>query len=374
MIVGPIHFLERAELKHSALSLAPIVHQTLFWYKIKMYKGGLLMERKRTSNRLIRSCSTVLLALFIMAGAAGCSTQSSSGNPAAQSATAENTASQAAATSSQSGAETGTASKDNNSSENSAAATGTLKVHFIDVGQGDSILIQQGSESMLVDAGPNAESTAVDNYIASMGITRLTYVVGTHPHEDHIGGLDYVINSFSIGKIYMPKASANTKTFEDVLNAISRKGMKVTAPVPGDSFKLGDAVVEILAPNSSSYDSLNNYSIVLKVTYGSTSFLLEGDAQSLSESQMISKGFDLKADVLKVGHHGSSSSTSKAFLSRVDPEYAVISVGAGNTYGHPTEQTLGRLKGIGAKVYRTDESGTITATSDGKTITFKTTK
>lgn len=250
--------------------------------------------------------------------------------------------------------------------------SGKLKVHFINVGQGDSILVQQGNQSMLVDAGPNAESSVVKNYISTQGITHLDYVIGTHPHEDHIGGLDYVINAFSIGKIYMPKASTNTKTYEDVLTAIKNKGMKITTPVPGDSFKVGDATVTILAPNASSYDDLNNYSIVLKVTYGNTSFLLEGDAQSLSESQMISKGFDLKADILKIGHHGSSSSTSDPFLNAVNPKYAAISVGAGNSYGHPTEQTMNRLQGKGISVYRTDECGTIIATSDGSSISFST--
>jgi competence protein ComEC len=307
---------------------------------------GISLEKK-----MIRRCSTAALLIFIMFAAAGCGIASSTLGSSVSAKPSAETA-----------------------QRGSGSAAGTLKVHFIDVGQGDSILVQQGSESMLVDAGPNASSTAVEKYIASLGITNLTYVVGTHPHEDHIGGLDRVIDSFGAGRIYMPKVSANTKTFEDVLTAISRKGMKITAPVAGDSFSLGNAVVEILAPNSSGYDSLNNYSIVLKVTYGSTSFLLEGDAQSLSESEMISRGFDLRADVLKVGHHGSASSTTKSFLSRVDPEYAVISVGAGNTYGHPAQKTLEKLEAKGVTVYRTDESGTTIATSDGRTISFETSK
>jgi len=322
------------------------------------------MKERPIRNNITRCCSSALLLVFIMLGASGCGIASSTMGPAASSKPAADTAVNGS----------GSAAGEVQASAEETAAEGTLKVHFIDVGQGDSILIQQGNESMLVDAGPNASSTAVEKYIASLGITNLAYVVGTHPHEDHIGGLDYVINSFSIGKIYMPRAAASTKTFEDVLTAISRKGLKVTAPAAGESFKLGDAAVEILAPNSSSYDSLNNYSIVLKVTYGSTSFLLAGDAQSLSESEMISKGFDLKADVLKVGHHGSTSSTTKSFLNKVDPKYAVISVGADNTYGHPAQKTLEKLESKGVTVYRTDKSGTITATSDGKTISFETSK
>ncbi len=249
---------------------------------------------------------------------------------------------------------------------------GKLKVHFINVGQADSILIQQGSESMLVDAGNNADSELVKKYVSSQGITQLSYVVGTHPHEDHIGGLDYIINSFSVGKIYMPRASSTTQTFEDVLTAINNKGMKVTTPIPGDNFNIGGATVTILAPNSSSYDDTNNYSIVLRITYGSTSFMLDGDAESLSESQILSKDFDVKADVLKIGHHGSSSSTGNAFLDKVNPKYAVVSVGDGNSYGHPTEQTMSRLQNKGITVYRTDECGTIVATSDGSSISFNT--
>jgi len=263
--------------------------------------------------------------------------------------------------------------KEKEQQESSAStANGKLNVHFIDVGQADSILIQQGNQSMLVDAGNNADNTLVKNYVSAQGITHLDYVVGTHPHEDHIGGLDYIINSFSIGKIYMPKAPSTTKTYEDVLTAISNKGMKISAPTPGDSFKVGDATVTILAPNSSSYDDLNNYSIVLRVTYGNTSFMLDGDAESLSESQILNKGFNVKADVLKVGHHGSSSSTSLSFLNKVNPKYAIISVGAGNSYGHPTEQTISRLQGKGITIYRTDECGTIVATSDGSSISFNT--
>ena len=189
------------------------------------------------------------------------------------------------------------------SSNSSVSVNNQLKVHFINVGQADSILIQQGNSSMLIDAGNNGDSENVKNYLSNQGITKLNYVIGTHPHEDHIGGLDYVINSFEIGKIYMPKATSTTKTFSDVVSAIKNKGMQITTPVPGDSFKLGQAECKILAPNSSSYEDLNNFYVVIKVTFGNNTFMFDGDAEKVSENEMINKGFDVKADVLKVGHH-----------------------------------------------------------------------
>ncbi len=257
-----------------------------------------------------------------------------------------------------------------NIANNNSSVNGELKVHFIDVGQADSILIQQGNNSMLIDAGNNDDATMVKNYIAKQGITQLDYVIGTHPHEDHIGGLDYVINSFKIGKIYMPKITTTTQTFQDVITAIKNKNMTITTPVPGSSFKFGDATCYIFGPNSSSYDDLNNYSIIIKINYGSKSFLFEGDAGAISEMEMVNKGYNLKADVLKVGHHGSNTATCANFLSGVNPTYAVISVGKGNSYGHPAQGTMNRLQTANVKVYRTDESGTIILTSNGSDIKF----
>lgn len=168
----------------------------------------------------------------------------------------------------------------------------------------------------------------------------------------------------------MPKVRNTTKTFEEVVLAIKSKGLKATAPIVGSSFKLGDATWTILAPSSSSYEDLNNNTIVIKLTYGSNSFLFEGDAEDVSEGEILARGFDLSANVLKIGHHGSSSSTTNSFLNKVNPKYAIICVGKDNSYGHPHQETMLKLKNKGILVYRTDECGTIVATSDGKSITF----
>lgn len=262
--------------------------------------------------------------------------------------------------------------EDNTSKDTKVSVNGELKVHFIDVGQADSILVQQGNSAMLVDAGNNADNQTVKSYLDKQGINELKYFIGTHKDEDHIGSADYIINSFKVGKVYFPKQTATTKTFEDFVRVVKGKGLKLTVPTVGESFKLGDAIVTVLAPNSSSYQDANDYSIVVKVSYGSTSFLLTGDAESVSESEMVSKGLDLRATVLKVGHHGSKSSTSQSFLNKVNPKYAVISVGKGNDYGHPKQEVMNRLKAKNIPVYRTDERGTIVATSDGSEVKFST--
>jgi competence protein ComEC len=250
----------------------------------------------------------------------------------------------------------------------------SLKVTVIDVGQADSILITAGSHSMLIDAGTNEAADTIVSFIKDQGITKLDYVIGTHPHEDHIGGMDAVINTFDIDKVILPDAQTNTKTFEDVLNAISDKGLKITSPVPGTIYSLGNANFTILAPNASEYSDTNNYSVVVKVVFGNTSFLFMGDAQTLSEKEILAKGLDIKADCLKVGHHGSDTSTSDDFLNAVNPKYAIIPVGKDNDYGHPSNETIQKLTDADIKIYRTDEMGTITAVSDGTSITFSTEK
>lgn len=251
-----------------------------------------------------------------------------------------------------------------------ATTSSKLKVHFIDVGQADSILIQDGSVNMLIDAGNNEDEKTIIDYLKKQGVKKLDYVIATHPHEDHIGSMDAVIKTFEIGKIYAPKVSTTTKTFENMLTAIKNKKLKITEPKAGDTFKLSTASCTILGPISSKYEDLNDYSIVLKMTFGNNTFLFMGDAESVSEKEILEKKYDVKADVLKVGHHGSDSSTSTDFLNKVNPKHAVISVGKGNDYGHPTQATMDKLKNKKIPVYRTDENKTIVATSDGKNITF----
>jgi competence protein ComEC len=256
--------------------------------------------------------------------------------------------------------------KDNNKSK----VKGKLKVHYIDVGQGDSILLQYEDKNMLIDAGPNAATETVVNYLKRAGVKKIDYLVATHPHEDHIGGMDGVIDNFQIGTMYMPKKTATTATFKDVVQAMKRKGIKAKTPVPGEKFSLGDVQCMILAPNSAEYDNVNNYSIVIKATYGKNSFLFEGDAENLAEKEILDKGFDVRADVLKLGHHGSRTSSSTAYLKKVNPKYVVVSSGKINDYGHPHKETMDKLKSMGIKLYRTDEDGNIVVTSDGKGIKF----
>lgn len=247
----------------------------------------------------------------------------------------------------------------------------TLKVHFIDVGQADAILVQEGDQAMLVDAGNNDDGELMVRYLNQQGIKKLQVVLGTHPHEDHIGGLDDIIKHFPVERVYLPKVNHATETYQDVLRAMKVKELKATAASGGQSFTLGDAQVEILAPNSSSYEELNDYSIVSKISFGETAFLLTGDAGILSEQEMLTKGYDLRANVLKVGHHGSYTATGEKFLKAVNPQIAVISVAAQNNYGHPHRETLQRLKNSKVEVYQTAQQGTLVLTSDGKKVTVE---
>lgn len=243
-----------------------------------------------------------------------------------------------------------------------------LNVHYIDVGQADCICIEQDGEFMLIDAGNNDDEKTIKSYLDKLGADTFKYVVGTHPHEDHIGSLDYIINNYNVKNLYMPKVTSNTRTFENVVKAAKNKNLDFTVPKVGESFDLGEATCTIVAPNSKKYENLNNYSIVLKVQFGNNSFLFTGDAESISEKEILDKRLDITADVLKIGHHGSHSSTTKEFLDAVNPKYAIISDGKNNDYGHPHRETLEKLNDKSIKTYRTDESGSIVVSSDKKNI------
>ena len=245
-----------------------------------------------------------------------------------------------------------------------------LLIDFIDVGQADSILIRNQDKVMLIDAGTNEAGKTVVNYLETLGITKIDYLIGTHPHEDHIGGLDDVINNFDIGQIYMPKMETTTKTFEDVLDAIETKNLTVTAPNKGDKIKIGQAEGEFMTEPILDEDNLNISSLVLRVEFGNTSYLFMGDAEEENEETISWP----KTDVLKVGHHGSNTSSSESFLEQVQPKYAIIMIGKDNSYGLPTQETINKLNTIGSTIYRTDENGTIQLTSDGNTIEIKTSK
>ena len=245
-----------------------------------------------------------------------------------------------------------------------------LKVHFLDVGQGDSIFIElPTNETILIDASIKDASNKIINSLRDENVSKIDYVFATHPHSDHIGGMTAVIKAFDIGQIYMPKAVTTTKTYENLLLTIKDKNLKIKAAKAGNTIiDTDDLKLVVLAPNQDSYESLNNYSIVLKLTYKEKSFLFMGDAETLSEKEITG---DVQADVLKVGHHGSRTSTSQAFLNKVNPSYAVISVGLNNDYKHPHQEVIDHLEKKNIKIYRTDQNGDIIFTTDGYNIDVK---
>lgn len=254
-------------------------------------------------------------------------------------------------------------------SENSFNGEGNLIVHYIDVGQGDATFIElPNKETILIDAGEKQEGKTVVNYINELGYDTIDYVIGTHPHSDHIGGLKEVVNTFNIENIYMPKVVANSKIYEDLLLAIKNKENTVKKAYVNVNLIESDKLnVSFLSPTKEEYSNLNNYSAVLKITYGNNIFLFMGDAELEVEKEISSL---VSCDVLKVGHHGSDTSSSLDFVKNANPKYAIISVGEGNSYGHPVESILKRYEENNTEVYRTDLYGTIKVTSDGNTISI----
>lgn len=260
-------------------------------------------------------------------------------------------------------------------SDNTQVSYSGLTVSFIDIGQGDSILLQCNNESMLIDAGENDKGDTVVNYLESHNATKLKYAVGTHPHSDHIGGMDTVLKNIQTDTLICPKVTYNTKTWKDVETEAKSQNTKIEYANAGESYTLGDATFTIISPKENHiYSECNNYSVVIKAEYGKNSFLFTGDAEKLVEDEILESNYDIKADVLKVGHHGSSTGTSEEFLNKVSPKYAVISCGVNNEHGHPHKETLEKLKERNIKTYRTDLDGTVIAQSDGKEISFSTEK
>lgn len=262
-----------------------------------------------------------------------------------------------------------------NVSKKTSVAYSGFTVSYIDVGQGDSILIQCDNEAMLIDAGENDKGEDVVDYLASCSVTNLKYAVGTHPHSDHIGGMDTVLEKVPTDTLICPQVTYETKTWKDVLSEAEENNTTVEYAKSGDKYTLGKSTFTILSPKENNiYKDSNNYSVVIKAEYGKNSFLFTGDAEELVEDEILSDNFNIKADVLKVGHHGSTTSTSEEFLNKVSPKYAVISCGNNNKYGHPHKETLEKLETRNVTTYRTDLEGTIIAQSDGTKITFSSDK
>ena len=249
----------------------------------------------------------------------------------------------------------------------------SFRMHFLDVGQALSVLVECDGQYMLYDGGNVDDGSMVVSYLQKQGVEELQYVFCSHAHEDHVGGLAAALAFFPANHVYSPVTEASTKCFQDFVKYTQQQGLQVEVPAVGTVWQLGGATVTMLGPVAQ-YSETNDTSIVLRVDYGATSFLLTGDMESDAERDLVNSGANLKADVLQVGHHGSSTSTSYLFLNAVLPEMGVISCGVNNKYGHPHEETLSILRDAGVDVYRTDLLGTVVIGSDGQNYTIRTDK
>lgn len=245
---------------------------------------------------------------------------------------------------------------------------GLLKVHYVDVGQGDCTVIELPDDKiMLIDAGENGMEYAVFDFLKSINVKKIDYLVATHPHSDHIGGMPEVIEAYEIGEIYMPDATHSSATFEKMIRAISKKGLSINKAVSGKNiFSFDNLSADILSPEDKEYENLNNYSVVVRLIYGEKSFLFCGDIEKDVENEIFYK--EIACDVLKVAHHGSSTSSTHTFLKKANPKAAVISCGEDNEYGHPHNEVLNRLLKTDTEIFRTDINGTVSVISDGKDI------
>ena len=250
-------------------------------------------------------------------------------------------------------------------------------IHYIDVGQGDCILIQVNNKNLLIDSGPSSNRKDLLNYLEKLDIKKFDYIIATHPHEDHIGNMDTIIKRYNIGSFYSPKVITSSTTFENMISALVDKNLKINVLKKGvKGIDLGkNTEIEVFSPlENISSDNLNDYSPIIKITFFNNSFLFTGDAEISTEDTVLSQNNNLNCDILKVGHHGSSTSTSTDFLISTNPSVAIISVGKNNSYGHPTSETLSLLNSYNIRTIRTDINGTVIAISDGKNINISTVK
>jgi len=252
-----------------------------------------------------------------------------------------------------------------------ADAEGDMVIHFIDVGQADATFIVTDGGTMLIDAGSRRSGPRVVEYLQELGIEEITYVVATHPHEDHIGGMDLVLNAFTIGTVPLPDISHTTATYERMIEAIETHNIPTYAPLAGHVFEMGGAVFTVIHPtHNDNGRNLNDWSISKHVAFGNFSMVTTGDAEIPAEREMIATGLNLSAEVLRLGHHGSRTSTTQEFLDAVDPSIVIIQVGADNRYGHPHQEVMDRLTGM--RIYRNDHHGDIVLTTDGTNIDIST--
>ena len=249
-----------------------------------------------------------------------------------------------------------------------------ITIHYLDVGQGDSTLIVIGDKTMLIDAAESKQAPKIIKYIEDQGIKKIDYLVGTHPHADHIGGMAQIIKKFNIGEIYMPRVAHTTKTFEELIDTIAEKDYSVSSPKPGDILKIGEAEVVFLAPEKYDENNLNNCSLVFRIEVNEFGFIFMGDAETPIETEIINSKREINSNVIKIGHHGANNATSENFIKTVNPDIAIIYVGKDNSYGHPTSAVLDRLIKYNADIYRTDIHGDIVVTLTDGELTVKTNK
>lgn len=266
-----------------------------------------------------------------------------------------------------------TIGKDSNSTGVSGNPTGNLQVSYLDVGQGDSTYIKVNDYDILIDAGPRSDSDKLMKQLEEKNIDDFEMIIATHPHEDHIGGMAKVFEKYKVESFYMPKVQHTTKTFENMVNAVNKEGIKIKPIKEGMNFELGEgAGMQVYSPIYESYEELNDYSPILKLTFGETDLIFTGDAEAHAEEEVVAKyPQNLKAEVLKFGHHGSSTSSTDEFIKSVNPQYGIISCGVDNKYGHPHRETLDKISKYNIKSYRTDKQGEITLISDGKNLSIE---